>query len=340
MQPDLSSSHSSAWRPALLIALGLAICVSVAGIAYYSYSTFSPAPPPAPAAPAATTAATPAPAPAGPAFDVVRINPQGSAVMAGRAAPGADVTILDAGKAIGHAKADANGDWVFTPTTPLPPGARQLTLSERLPDGTQRQGAGPVLLSVPATPAAPPLAVAMTGNGAPRVLAGPAPAGAGSLTVGAIDYGEHGDVRLSGHAPPGATARVYVDDQPIGTATAGADGTWTLTPQQPIAAGPHRLRLDQLGRNGTVVARVELPFHREELAGRKLAPGSVVVQPGNSLWVIAHRTYGAGTRYTVIFQANKAQIRDPNLIYPGQVFALPSAADSGTAMPRSSTMSR
>ncbi|HEY1931696.1 MAG TPA: LysM peptidoglycan-binding domain-containing protein [Acetobacteraceae bacterium] len=337
MQPDLSSSRSSAWRPALLIVLGLAICVSVAGIAYYSYSTFLPAPPPAPAA---TTAGAPAPTPTGPSFDVVRINPQGSAVMAGRAAPGAAVTILDAGKAIGQTTADANGDWVFTPTTPLPPGARQLTLSERLPDGTQRQGTGQVLLSVPASAATPPLAVATADNGAPRVLSGPAPVGAGSLALGAVDYGEHGDVRLSGHAPPGASVRVYVDDQPIGTATAGSDGTWTLTPQQPIAPGPHRLRLDQLGPNGTVTARVELPFHREELAGQKLAPGSVVVQPGNSLWVLAHRTYGAGTRYTVIFQANKAEIRDPNLIYPGQVFALPAAAGTGTAMPRSSTMSR
>ena len=50
----------------------------------------------------------------------------------------------------------------------------------------------------------------------------------------------------------------------------------------------------------------------------------IVVEPGNSLWRIARRTYGQGTRYTVIFEANRKQIENPDLIYPGQVFNLPS----------------
>jgi LysM repeat protein len=247
--------------------------------------------------------------------------------MAGRAAPGADVSILDAGKPIGHTTADANGDWVYTTTGPLPPGSRQLTLAERLPDGSKRQGNAPVLLSIPATTAAPPLAVALVPNGAPQILAGPASARPGKLGLGTLDYGEHGDARLAGQAPPGATVRAYVDNRPVGAAIAGPDGRWTLAPGHPIAPGAHRLRLDQLGANGRVIARIELPFRREQLAGQPLAPGSAVVQPGNSLWVIAHRAYGAGTRYTVIVAANKSLIRDPNLIYPGQVLSLPAPVD-------------
>ena len=38
---------------------------------------------------------------------------------------------------------------------------------------------------------------------------------------------------------------------------------------------------------------------------------------------IARAHYGEGFRYTTIFEANKEQIRDPNLIYPGQTFTLP-----------------
>ena len=49
----------------------------------------------------------------------------------------------------------------------------------------------------------------------------------------------------------------------------------------------------------------------------------VVVQPGNSLWRIARRTYGAGMRFTLLYEANKDQIRDPDLIYPGQLFVVP-----------------
>ena len=49
----------------------------------------------------------------------------------------------------------------------------------------------------------------------------------------------------------------------------------------------------------------------------------VFVQPGNSLWRISRAVYGEGTRYTVIYAANAEQIRDPDLIYPGQIFDVP-----------------
>ena len=59
--------------------------------------------------------------------------------------------------------------------------------------------------------------------------------------------------------------------------------------------------------------------------------GKVVVQPGNSLWRLARTTYGSGLRYTIIYQANKEKIANPDLIYPGQVFQLPADGQGGTA---------
>ncbi|MEH2610997.1 LysM peptidoglycan-binding domain-containing protein [Bradyrhizobium sp. AZCC 1693] len=62
------------------------------------------------------------------------------------------------------------------------------------------------------------------------------------------------------------------------------------------------------------------------------SPSSAVVVPkittttvsrGDSLWRLSQVSYGAGTRYAVIYKANRGQIRNPNLIYPGQVFVLP-----------------
>ena len=52
-------------------------------------------------------------------------------------------------------------------------------------------------------------------------------------------------------------------------------------------------------------------------------PGQVVIQPGNNLWRISRVIYGRGVEYTVIYQANREQIRDPDLIYPGQIFSTP-----------------
>ena len=50
---------------------------------------------------------------------------------------------------------------------------------------------------------------------------------------------------------------------------------------------------------------------------------TTTVSRGDSLWRISHLTYGAGTRYAVIYKANREQIRNPNLIYPGQIFVVP-----------------
>jgi hypothetical protein len=50
---------------------------------------------------------------------------------------------------------------------------------------------------------------------------------------------------------------------------------------------------------------------------------TTTVSRGDSLWRLSHLAYGAGTRYAVIYQANRQQIRNPNLIYPGQVFVVP-----------------
>jgi nucleoid-associated protein YgaU len=88
---------------------------------------------PAPIAAPAVTAALPPPA----KFDVVRVNPQGLAVLAGRAAPNAEVTAFDGDTAIGRAKADARGEWVIVPAAVLPPGTHTLQLSAPIPGAGQ-----------------------------------------------------------------------------------------------------------------------------------------------------------------------------------------------------------
>jgi len=261
--------------------------------------------------------------------------------MAGRAVPDSKVTILDAGKPIGEVQADQNGNWVFTPSSRLPPGSRELTLSEQTPDGKETKGSRSVVLVVPAQTAVaqnqPALAVLTGPNIAPSVLTGPA-TGIG-LAVGAMEYGGHGEVRFSGTAPPGTAVRLYIDNRPVGGAFADGQGEWTLAARSILGAGGHSLRLDQVAPDGKVMARLEQSFTREQMAALQPPKGQIEIRPGESLWVIARSTYGQGTRYLVIFQANKGQIRDPNLIYPGQVFTLPAAA-SVPAIPASSSTSK
>ncbi len=144
-----------------------------------------------------------------------------------------------------------------------------------------------------------------------------------NLSMDAIDYNETGKVEMSGRAPSGSRVQVYLDNKPLGAAEAGKTGAWRVKPDEKVPPGLYKMRVDQISKSGTVVARVELPFSRAKPLG-KLPRGAVVfVQPGNSLWRIARNTYGQGLSYAVIYEANRDQIRNPHLIYPGQIFHLP-----------------
>lgn len=304
-----------------------------------------------PAAAAPQTAAVPPPAPApepiAPGFDVVRVNPKGDAVIAGRAAPNASVTVLDGEKPVGTVTADKRGEWVLLPTEPLAPGNRELSLIAKDPtSGVDVPSEKVVVLAVPApkgvsepsetaAPGKPvgsnnetsiAIAVPRDGKGGVTLLQGPPLAQGlpGSLTVDIIDYDPTGALNLTGRAEPGATLRVYIDNEPMGQVESDAKGLWRLTPPEGVNEGNHKLRVDRLDSGGKVAQRVELPFAKASRDLLSSGEDRVIVQPGNSLWRIARRIYGGGVQYTVIVEANPEHIRDPDLIYPGQILKVPS----------------
>ncbi len=270
-----------------------------------------------------------------PSFDVVRISPQGDTVIAGRAAPGTIVRILDGDKEIGRVTADGRGEWVFLPTTPLPPGARRLSLESWHEGQAPVPSESEVVLMVPeqgkdiagreGTMGSGPLALRVPrhGDGPSTVLQSPDSGEPLKASIDTVDYDDGGRLSISGKALPGSTVHVYLDNGLIGTIRADADGAWSLSPNKPVPLGRHTLRMDQLSPGGKVLARASIPFDRAvPIPG--MHPGSfVVVQPGNNLWRMARRTYGSGLRYTAIYTANKDQIKDPDLIFPGQIFVLP-----------------
>lgn len=261
-----------------------------------------------------------------PTFDIVRVERDGSAVIAGRALPSAKVEILANGEPIATVTADPNGEWVAVVEQPLAPGEYQITLRATNPNGDVKLSTQSVAVSVPAQPDTPALVILSEPGKASRVLQGPGvPSDAGNLVLEAIDYDENGNLIISGKADPQAPVRLYVDGKSIGGTTTDESGRWEHRPTTIIAPGQYMMRIDQQNAEGKVVARIELPFERGEPSAvlSALKDGKVVIQPGNNLWGIAQRLYGSGFSYTVIYEANKDQIRDPDLIYPGQVFETP-----------------
>ncbi|WP_135076601.1 LysM peptidoglycan-binding domain-containing protein [Terasakiella sp. SH-1] len=261
-----------------------------------------------------------------PSFDVVRINPNGDVVMAGRATSKAEVTVLDSDTVLGNIKTDDRGEWVFLPTSPLEPGERELSLRSLNPDGSVMTSKDIVVLMVPEKEGETALAVTMSKDGKGPVKALQVPGAQGlDLAIDAVNYDEGGKLSISGTAPEGGVVFLYLDQDFLGNTQADDRGGWTLSPNSAVKPGVYKLRADHVDENRKVLNRVSIPFSRAAEIPNIPDERKIVVQPGNSLWRIARRVYGTGFDYAVIYQANQAQISDPNLIYPGQIFELPKA---------------
>lgn len=334
-------------------------------------------------------------APLAPAFDTVRVEKTGEAVIAGTAPAGAEVVVLLDGKVIGKTTANDDGAFVLVPDDPLPAGSGALTL-----EATAKGEAAPipsrqsVAVIVPAADQPQEALVAVVSPDEPtKVLqkpevklesdvvdasATPEPAEkpAKLVSIDAVDYDTAGNIVFSGQGNEGNTARVYIDNNFIGDAPVGADGKWTFSATAQVQPGVHTLRVDGLDGEGKVLNRVEVPFVREQqdkvadatqpaqpeapaqpaqteapaqpetspepeagttqqpaaTAPAKPKEGRVVIQPGNNLWRMSKVLYGDGSKFTLLYEANKDQIRNPDRIYPGQVFRTPDVAPASESI--------
>ena len=268
-----------------------------------------------------------------PFFDLVRIDADGGAVIAGNAAPRSTVRILSDGVEIGTAQASGSGAFVALLDADIKKSAQAIELTSQIDEGPIFRSADQIIVlgradaepSVEALVEAPP-PVLRQEEDAISVIQPVSLTIPDRVSLDVITYGAAAEVVLVGRGQPGRTARIYIDDAPTTEVVIEDGGRWRANLPD-IAKGLYTLRVDEIADGGVVSSRVESPFKRVIPAPETLAALSqdkeIIVQPGNNLWTIARNRYGRGIEYTVIFDANKDQIRDPDLIYPGQVFALP-----------------
>jgi nucleoid-associated protein YgaU len=217
------------------------------------------------------------------ALDAIAYAPSGSVDLDGRAGAGALVRLYVDNDLAAEVRADESGRW-RADFGAVAPGLYRLRLDEIAGDGrVARRIELPFLRESPEALAAASAAIPAL---SPPPVAAPAP------------------------AVPGTVPSAQVAAAPQGTALAPADAP-------PAPPSPP----DQVA---APVAGASAPVPQSsDLAPAPVRVGVVTVQPGNTLWGIASQQYGAGILYVRVFEANRDRIRNPDLIYPGQVFALP-----------------
>ncbi|HCD82260.1 MAG TPA: peptidoglycan-binding protein LysM [Agrobacterium sp.] len=261
------------------------------------------------AAQPAQPAAAPAPGdaaqatPGAPTFDVLRVEPDGSAVVAGKAQPGAKLEILSNGKVIAQTTIDGTGDFAAVFDNPLPPGDHELVLRSTDASGKATQSEEVATVSVPENKAGELLAMVSKPGKASRVLAMPeaappalqpqqaaqsqqpaatsetgasntpapaagvmAPAAApltSTVQVSAVEF-EGSKIFVAGSAPAASTVRALVDDKETGKTTAEASGHFVIEGNVDLTVGSHIITVEELNADGTVKVRVRVPFERPQ----------------------------------------------------------------------------
>ncbi|MDX1743069.1 MAG: LysM peptidoglycan-binding domain-containing protein [Ruegeria sp.] len=182
------------------------------------------------------------------------------------------------------------------------------------------------------------VAILRSGEDGVELVQGPTslPQTPDQVALDTIGYSDAGEVELTGRVPDGSVVRLYLNNRLVDDQSPANDGKWR-SELEGVEPGVYTLRVDEVGADGTVVSRLETPFKREspdvlraaeatdepDLAPNDAPIRSVTVQRGDTLWAISRERFGDGILYVRLFEANRDSIRDPDLIYPGQIFTIP-----------------
>ena len=211
---------------------------------------------------------------------------------------------------------------------------------------------------------APAKAEARAETGVPAESSPPADTDRSVPTFDITRVERTGDAVIAGRAAPGATVELLRNGEPLGRAVADQWGQFVMTPP-PLPPGTYELTLRSRLPDGkqaiseqkmavvldaaesaspAVRSHAETPRPAKDnkmadrsapeaggpsqasLPSRKRSTSAVIVSRGDSLWRISRATYGSGELYPLVLRANRSQIRNPDLIYPGQSFVLPRRA--------------
>ena len=231
---------------------------------------------------------------------IVSVDAQegGRLFVTSQASPGATVRLYLNDTLIAPASVGADGKVTFTIGRGVKPGAYTVRIDQVDAVSGKVRGRAEVPFSVPE-----PARVAANAAPTKPAPANPAP---GSPAPAKPAPETHAEARVS--ATPAAPS--------------AAPAPRSAAPEAPTAAPPAApAQPPAPGAVARTPAAIEPPRPESGVFVAEVNTAKII--RGDSLWQISRRTYGAGDRYTVIYDANQEQIRNPDLIYPGQIFVLP-----------------
>ncbi len=276
-----------------------------------------------------------------PTFDAANFSRDGASVIAGRSSPEIQVRVLANSISVAEETTTPSGEFTAIFSLELSPEPIEIKLAAVSPiDGSlvySRETLFAILLEDQEGSGADEIEqiqIAELEEGI--VVSSPDK----DLLLEVVTYEDSGEISLSGSGDPNNEARILLDGNLIQSEDITEEGKWTAELSE-VEPGDYFLTIDEVGDEGKIVEKVETPLRieppeqameaQEKIQENPKLATLVTVQKGFTLWGISRRNYGLGRLYVRIYNANKDQIDDPDLIFPGQIFVVPVGDNETTA---------
>ena len=279
-------------------------------------------------------------------LEIVRVRPDGSLVIAGKALPNSKIEILSGSKIIATTSTDKIGEFVAVPEEQLKSGEYILSFKQTSQDGKDIIADKSVAINVTGNERDTPIVAILDNKGelGAKLVQAPGLKNINddvkkenntdevtktikakrepNITILALTYdSEIGQLILSGEGYGGVQVNAGFSGQET-TSSKISNDEWSVVIPGKVIAGKQKLFAYLLGKEGKVLDKSSLIISGKAIE-RANGKTLVIVQKGDALWNIAYQRLGLGTRYLDIVELNRDKISNPDLIYPKQLFIIP-----------------
>ena len=274
-------------------------------------------------------------------LEVVRVRPDGSLVIAGKGLPKSKIEIISNSEVIAVTTSDKIGDFVAVPQKQLNSGEYFLSFRQTTVDNKVVIANKSVAINVTGKKDDLPIVAIVDNQGklGAKVIQAPGlekkeqsiknnkqtnlkTIQEPQIRILAIIHdSKSGQLVLSGIAHNGVQVNAGFTGKET-SSTKIINDEWALSIPGKLIAGKQKVFAVLLGKNGKVLSENSIVISGKSIenANGKML---IIVQKGDALWNIAYQRLGLGNRYIDIVELNKDKIKNPDLIYPKQLFIIP-----------------
>lgn len=252
-----------------------------------------------------------------PMFDIVRIEPSGNVVVAGRWIANKNISIAIDGKIVATERTDQNGEFVYAPTRAFEPGNYTISLIGNEPETKSEEN---VFIYISDRGYENSISLLMTKDGS-TLLQTPTMLVNGDLNISKIDYLDTGRIVVTGDALPRLRVSLSLNDKYLGFAKVSDHKHFGLGADvgQLETGKKYTLTVRLHDGDGRTIAQFGHTFVMPEMTGDD--DTYYTVRQGDCLWIIARNFLRRGVLFSIIAERNN--ISNPDLIFPKQVLQIP-----------------